>query len=195
MSPMNCSQAPPRKRREKYPGGLCLIDAIEAGGSADLIATLLAAFPDSVRQKDHRGRLPLAIALQAGSDFGVVDALLADYPEAASVAHLRKLPMHLAVEFGACPRTVRALAEDHPDGVRNRYYQMLPLHLLLEANGSDTDIGVVETLLDAWPDSSNVYYLGKPPLLLALEVKAPPLVVKLLYDRNPEISTKPELKR
>ena len=94
-------------RNEKYYGGFCLIQSIERGASGELVAALIATYPDAVKQKDGKGRLPLVVAIESKSEFAVIDSLVTAFPGALKLPYLRKIPIHMAVEVGACVRSVR----------------------------------------------------------------------------------------
>ena len=74
----------------------------------------------------------------------------------------------------------------NPDGLRCRYYSRLPLHMLMEAQGPNTRLSVVLALLEASPNSLSQNFIGKSPLIIAVEEKCPATVVKALYDANPK---------
>ena len=96
----------PSWRNERYLGGFCLIQSIERGASGELVAAIIAAYPDAVKQKDSRGRLPLIVAIESSSEYCAIDSIISAFPGALKIPYLRKLPIHAAVENGACVRTV-----------------------------------------------------------------------------------------
>ena len=192
---MAAKGSPYSKKKEKWSGGLALVEVLDKGGSAELVCALLAAFPDAAKQKAANGRLPLMVAINKRSDFAVVDAVLSHFPAATRKAHLRKLPIHMAAEDGACGRSIQALLDDAPECVKVKYYQRLPLHIVLESFGPRANVEVVQTLLRAYRESAMLQFNGRLPLTMAVEARAHPLVVKLLLEAYPEIMKKREFQK
>eukprot|EP00908_Phaeocystis_cordata_P015774 Transcript_26949.p5 GENE.Transcript_26949~~Transcript_26949.p5 ORF type:complete len:111 (-),score=19.70 Transcript_26949:32-364(-) len=84
--------------------------ALEHEASEAVVLALLAAHPDSAKEK-WLSKLPLHLAFKHRASEAVVRALLAAYPLAVLKSSNGKMPLELALETGATRELLASLAQ------------------------------------------------------------------------------------
>ena len=84
-----------------------------------VVAALLAAWPEAIRECDADGNTPLHFAAASKASADVVRALVAAYPEAAQLrGQMGRLPLSLAVLCEAPPLSCEVIRDANPDALR-----------------------------------------------------------------------------
>ena len=132
-----------------------------------------------ISQQDSLGFTPLHLACASSPQVDVIDALLS-YDQGHTALQLRSnpnagyLPIHLACKNGASSFVVQRLVKAWPEGVRipDAEQKWLPLHHAC----ASLDLGIVDTLVEAYPESVWVQdTCGRAPFQIA-------------YDRNASVN-------
>jgi ankyrin repeat protein len=180
--------------------------------SPGVVKALLDSYPEGAAVKDDTGWMPLHLVCRTNPDGEPLVRLLLDaHPEGATVRDRDgRLPLHWACchRFSRmsgydsndldtealdreCARDpaesmLELLLEIYPDGVRKRErnYGFLPLHI---ACASGASLGVIQRLLDAFPDAAKKQDKnGSLPVHIACRANASILVIRSLLDAFPD---------
>jgi len=99
-------------------GNLPLHAACSFQATADVVETLLRAYPGGASQPNGVGNLPIHQAAMWQAPVETVEVLLARHPEGATVRNqYGSLPLHMAASNRASPEVVKLLIEAYPDAL------------------------------------------------------------------------------
>jgi len=99
-------------------GNLPLHAACSFQGTADVVETLLKAYPGGASQPNGVGNLPIHQAAMWQAPVETVDVLLARHPEGATVRNqYGSLPLHMAASNRASQEVVKLLIDAYPDAL------------------------------------------------------------------------------
>lgn len=133
--------------------------AIGSSATAEIVETLLNAWPESARVRSRTGLLPLHVALQKSADAAVVKMLLSAAPETVCAWDDTDddswLPLHYAAYYSK-EDVVLALLEVWPEGARARTRKSgaLLLHVAAQKTSSAC---VVKHLLSFAPETIGIF--------------------------------------
>lgn len=101
--------------------------------TADVVETLLRAYPGGASQPNGVGNLPIHQAAMWQAPVETVEVLLARHPEGATVRNqYGSLPLHMAASNRASPEVVKLLIDAYPDALHLQNDDgMTPLDLAL----------------------------------------------------------------
>lgn len=129
-------------------GNLPLHAACSFQATAEVVDTLIRAYPTAVTQANTAGNLPIHQACMWQAPAETVELLLQKYPEGATVRNqYGSLPLHMAASNQASPEVVRLLIEAYPDALHLQNDDgMTPLDLALADEGSanETVVAMLE---------------------------------------------------
>lgn len=128
-------------------GNLPLHAACSFQGSADVVETLLKAYPGGASQPNTAGNLPIHLAGMWQAPVETVEILLSRYPEGATVRNqYGSLPLHLAASNQASPEVVRLLIDSYQDALHLQNDDgMTPLDLALaDESASEAVVAMLE---------------------------------------------------
>lgn len=99
-------------------GNLPLHAACSFQATADVVETLLRAYPGGASQPNGVGNLPIHQAAMWQAPVETVQVLLARHPEGATVRNqYGSLPLHMAASNRATPEVVKLLIDTYPDAL------------------------------------------------------------------------------
>lgn len=99
-------------------GNLPLHAACSFQATADVVETLLRAYPGGASQPNGVGNLPIHQAAMWQAPVETVEVLLARHPEGATVRNqYGSLPLHMAASNRATPEVVKLLINAYPDAL------------------------------------------------------------------------------
>jgi Ankyrin repeats (3 copies) len=99
-------------------GNLPLHAACSFQATADVVETLLRAYPGGASQPNGVGNLPIHQAAMWQAPVETVEVLLSRHPEGATVRNqYGSLPLHMAASNRATPEVVKLLIDAYPDAL------------------------------------------------------------------------------
>ena len=128
-------------------GNLPLHAACSFQAPADVVETLLKAYPGGASQPNSTGNLPVHQAAMWQAPVETVHLLLSRYPEGATVRNrYGSLPLHMAASNQATSEVVRLLIDAYPDALHLQNDDgMTPLDLALaDESASESVIAMLE---------------------------------------------------
>lgn len=129
-------------------GNLPLHAACSFQATADVVETLLRAYPGGASQPNGVGNLPIHQAAMWQAPVETVEVLLARHPEGATVRNqYGSLPLHMAASNRASPEVVKLLIDAYPDALHLQNDDgMTPLDLALadKSMANDQVIAMLE---------------------------------------------------
>ena len=133
-------------------GNLPLHAACSFQATADVVETLLKAYPGGASQPNGVGNLPIHQAAMWQAPLETVQVLLARHPEGATVRNqYGSLPLHMAASNRATPEVVKLLIDAYPDA----------LHLQNDDGMTPLDLAMAdETMVN---DQVVAMLEGRPP--------------------------------
>lgn len=181
MSPQVLIAAGPESAaHEAREGWLPLTLALVYRAAADVVASLLEAYPNAAWQRSESfGCLPIHFAAKYANP-RVIGLLLSANPEAASIPDSDgRLPLHVAAASRPDELAIAMLLEHFPSAAHCRDSDgYLPLHVAVT---NEAGAGAVQRLLNAHPDGARARVADcQLPLHLAVRCSCSPQIPRLL---------------
>lgn len=138
---------PEESSRLNERGNLPLHAACSFQATAEVVETLLKAYPGGASQPNSAGNLPIHQAAMWQAPVETVELLLSRHPEGATVRNqYGSLPLHMAASNEASPEVIRVLIDAYPDALHLQNDDgMTPLDLALaDESASEAIIAMLE---------------------------------------------------
>mmetsp|Transcript_33789 Transcript_33789/g.76402 ORF Transcript_33789/g.76402 Transcript_33789/m.76402 type:complete len:656 (+) Transcript_33789:418-2385(+) len=169
-------------------GASLLFEALNNSAPTSTLEDLIARYPEACVTKDANGVRPISVALRHNAPWSIIELLLQNTPAKTVKAYRGEAGGKLLFVGlrNNCPdEVVFRWLEKFPRSaqIRGGRYKLFPLQASLEFKRSP---GVVAALLRAHSDAARFPDLvGRMPLHLAIETRAPYEIVTLLADAYP----------